>query len=70
VTEQMRAEIARLVATDNGNRLSQAVRDAAACKESRQSTEGCGCFCCSLASYLRSLGYNLVQVANDRRVKP
>lgn len=70
MTEQMRAEISRLVATDNGNRLSQAVRDAAACKESRQSTEGCGCFCCSLTSYLKSLGYDLFKVTNARRVKP
>ena len=69
MTEQMRAEIARLVATDNGNRLGQALRDAAACKESRQSTDGCGCFCCSLASYLRSLGYDLIKAANGRRAK-
>lgn len=38
--------------------LSQALRDAEACAESRRSKVSCGCFCCELHHYVKRMGGN------------
>jgi hypothetical protein len=67
----MKFEIERLVHRSEGERdertLRQAVRDAAVCKESRQSRDSCGCFCCELDAYLRSAGYETHKIVQGNR---
>jgi len=71
MTEAMKLEIERLVYRSDGERdeltLRQAVRDAAACKESRRVRTSCGCFCCETDAYLRRRGYETYKIVQGGR---
>jgi hypothetical protein len=53
VTEARKAEIVRaLQAGGSLVQLKQSILDGQACRDSRRSTQGCGCFCCDLVMFL------------------
>lgn len=59
-------EIRAAMATMNTAQLAQAVRDAGACRESRRTRRGCGCFCCDLLDYLKETGADVVALSHAR----
>lgn len=71
MTDEMLQMIRRMVVNRNGmfseQYVRQAVLDARACKESRRSTESCGCFCCALVQELQSVATEVHKIEAQPR---
>ena len=64
--EERKNEIQAAMATMTTSQLGQALRDAKACRESRRTTRGCGCFCCDLYDHVESTGADLSVLSHMR----
>lgn len=61
----MRNEILRLLRSsdpNDGAYLKQALKDAQACKESRKSKVGCGCFACTAEATLKGMCFEVHRI--------